>query len=69
MREIAKLAEGQCLTDFSASTRLTGTPHIPKSLKLIRKKLDVCVFILCTCKSVCVCLNSWPETLLYVLNG
>lgn len=51
------------------ATGATGTPQVPKSLTLIRKKKDVCVYFVCMHESVCKYLNSWPATLLYVLSG
>ena len=70
MREITKLAEGQCLTDFSASYKVDRhTPH-PKVLEADKEETGcVHVHFVYMQESVCVCLNSWPETLLYVLNG
>lgn len=57
MREIAKLTEGQCLTDFSASFWIQGQQAHPH-LKVLEadKEETGCVCPFCVHAGVCVCL-------------
>ena len=57
MREIAKLAEGQCLTDFSASFWIQGRQAHPHLQVLEADKEETgCVCSFCVHAGVCVCL-------------